>query len=131
MAKGVLRGNGMSANVAVVGGSAWIDASLDRRESKRYDFLRAATVYRGASRQVGVARDLSENGLFLYSDFQPTIGEQLHVIVESSPRSIRVTGTVVRLERDRSYNNIGLAIRITKSFLLQPFIEDVFLSQAA
>ena len=110
-------------------GGSWSSISVERRDSKRYNLLHSATVYRADGKQVGaVVRDVSEGGLLFFADFVAPVGEQLRIIVDGNPRAMRVTGSVVRLEYDSACNTVGIAICIEDSFLSS--IEDVLMSSA-
>ena len=117
----------MSVNVATVWRALWSRVREERRTSKRYNLQRTATVYRSGVQQFAVVCDVSENGLFLLGEFMPSVGEQLQVIVKSSPHAIRVAGKVVRAKRDHACDNVGVAIRIDDSFMSN-IIEDVLLT---
>lgn len=92
----------------------------DLRSSKR-NFLHAAAEVRlpglvGA--HVAVVRDLSQTGLFLYSDFKPPVGAQLRItlkpsFVGHSDDSFYCEGTVVRVEQARPSAAFGIGIRLT------------------
>ena len=118
----------MSAYLTTVDGSSWSGVSRERRDSKRYNLLRSATVYRSDGRHVGVVRNVSEDGLLFYAVFIPTLGEQLRIIVDGTPRAIRLTGTVARVEYHAVPDTVGIAVRINDSFLSS--IEDVVMSSA-
>ena len=80
----------------------------ERRSAKRHLVVHTSTIYWGDRRHVGLIRDVSRNGLFVYSDFAPAIGEELHIRL----RRISCSGTVVRVESKPAGAAIGIAIRI-------------------
>lgn len=91
-----------------------------RRSSKR-NFLHAAAEVRSsamAGAHVAVVRDISETGVFLYSDFRPRIGAILCITVKpsflgNSDAGFYCEGTVVRVEQQRPEAAPGIALRLT------------------
>ena len=79
---------------------------------------------------VGVLRDISEHGMFIYSDFKPTIGTKLRITLRStfgnaSDAGVYCEGIVVRVEQVRVGAAPGIAIRLDHqitSRLLSPFV---------
>ena len=90
-----------------------------QRSSKR-NFLHAAAEVRSsaiAGVHVAVVRDISETGLFLYSDFNPALGTALRITVKpsffgSSSASFYCEGVVVRVEQQRPTAAPGIALRL-------------------
>lgn len=66
---------------------------------------------------VGVIRDLSEGGIFLYSDFKPPLGTRVLVAFAApqTGRNARIycEGTVVRVEQVRAGAAPGIALQFT------------------
>jgi PilZ domain len=91
----------------------------DQRNALRF-FVTAATKIRtgeGCEEHVGLVRDLSGNGIFVYSDFAPECGSRLEVILRTSkmrPRhvSIACRGKVVRVEPSATGAAIGIALAV-------------------
>jgi len=91
----------------------------DQRNASRF-FVTAATKVRtqsGCEEHVGLVRDLSGNGIFVYSDFIPECGSRLEVILRTSkmnPRhvSIACRGKVVRVEPSASGAAVGIALAV-------------------
>jgi hypothetical protein len=71
-----------------------------------------------AGTHVGVIRDLSEDGMFFYSDFKPPVGTEVRItfVPPSSGRSARVycEGVVVRVQQVRAGAAPGIAVRLTE-----------------
>jgi hypothetical protein len=66
----------------------------------------------------GVLRDISEDGMFLYSDFKPTLGTPLRITLRSGfgdryGSSLYCEGIVVRVEQVRPGAAPGIAVRLT------------------
>ena len=63
---------------------------------------------------VALVRDISDKGIFFYSDFLPTLGDQLDFVVEYLNGSDRVRlhlkGTVARVERASPGSATGVAV---------------------
>ncbi len=86
----------------------------ERRNSERRRLLASSTVYWLEHRHLGVVRDISDDGLFVFSHFFPAVGDQVEVVIDRSPEpSVAVTGTVVRTEQRFATGMTGIAIRIT------------------
>jgi hypothetical protein len=72
-----------------------------------------------AGTHVGVIRDLSEGGVFFYSNFKPPVGTRVRVVFAppNLPRNQRVLceGTVVRVEQVRSDAAPGIAVCVNKN----------------
>jgi hypothetical protein len=65
---------------------------------------------------VGLIRDLSGNGLFLYSDFKPACGSTLQLTLnlreEAANESYACRGKVVRVVAATSGAAIGIAVEL-------------------
>ena len=90
-----------------------------RQRASARMFTHAAAEVRCASYpgvHVGVLRDISEDGMFLYSDFKPPVGTKLGVILRSTFRSpadsgVYCEGIVVRVEQVRIGAAPGIAVQ--------------------
>ena len=64
---------------------------------------------------VAFVRDISTRGIFFYSDFRPTPGQQISLVLEYLKGTNRVrlhlSGKVVRLEQSAADSAVGIAIR--------------------
>jgi hypothetical protein len=76
-----------------------------KRSTARVQTRRTAWLTFKSSREhehVALVRDISVHGVFFYSDFLPTLGDQLDFVVEylsgSSRVRLHLKGTVVRVE---------------------------------
>src|SRR5919204_916127 len=96
-------------------------------------FTHAAAEVRCASVpgvHVGVLRDISKHGIFLYSDFKPAVGTKLGIVLRSTfgnrdDGGIFCEGVVVRVEQVRVGAAPGIAIQLIDkipSRLISPFI---------
>ncbi|MCI0349764.1 MAG: PilZ domain-containing protein [Acidobacteriales bacterium] len=91
-----------------------------RRSSNR-NFLHAAAEVRSsaiAGAHVAVVRDISESGVFFYSDFKPALGTNLCITIKpsfvgDSDAGFYCEGTVVRVEQQRPEAAPGIALRLT------------------
>ena len=100
-------------------GALMVGIQPDQRNASRY-FVTAATKIRtqaSCEEHVGLVRDLSGNGIFVYSDFTPECGSRLEVILRTSkmrPRhvSIACRGKVVRVEPSTSGAAVGIALAV-------------------
>jgi hypothetical protein len=100
-------------------GALMIGIQPDQRNASRF-FVTAATKIRmgnDCEEHVGLVRDLSGNGIFVYSDFTPECGSRLEVILRTSkmrPRhvSIACRGKVVRVEPSSSGAAVGIALSV-------------------
>lgn len=94
-------------------------AQADQRQALRF-FVTAATKVKSSPdgrEHVGLVRDLSGNGLFVYSDFEPEYGTRIEVILRTSkmrPRYVCIAcrGTVVRVEPRSTGTAIGIAVAV-------------------
>jgi len=88
----------------------------DQRIAERHFVVCCGTVYVGTEKHVGLIRDLSRYGIFVYSDFTPSLGETLQVVFTGQGRegaSISCTGTVVRVETRAAGAAVGIALQVT------------------
>ena len=101
----------------------------ERRKSERYRVSSSGTVYWVDDRHLGVVRDVSYDGLFVFSHFIPAIGEQIRVVIVRSPlHNLCVEGSVIRVELECACGTTGIAISITSCEpKLQP--DDLVLSR--
>lgn len=71
-----------------------------------------------AGSHVGVVRDLSDAGIFFYTDFRPPLGTLVRISFApgNGNRSARVycEGTVVRVEQPRAGAAPGIAVKLTR-----------------
>ncbi|HLH08998.1 MAG TPA: PilZ domain-containing protein [Terriglobales bacterium] len=100
-------------------GALMLGSLSDERQASRF-FLTAATKVRTGTdgeEHVGLVRDLSGNGLFVYSDFIPECGSQLQVVLQTSTLrsrhvSVACKGRVVRVEPNATGAAVGIAIAV-------------------
>ncbi|MGZ4815075.1 MAG: PilZ domain-containing protein [Terriglobales bacterium] len=86
-----------------------------QRSASRTLVVVSATVHFQGKNHVGLIRDISRDGLFVYSDFRPKLGENLTIEITEKGGSDRVLcgGTVVRVESKSAGSAIGIALKIT------------------
>lgn len=100
-------------------GAFMMGVQPEQRHASRF-FVTAATKVRtqtGREEHVGLVRDFSGSGIFVYSDFRPECGSRLEVILRTSkmsPRhvSIAFRGKVVRVEPSTSGAAVGIALAV-------------------
>ena len=56
--------------------------------------MASGTVYFRENRHVGLIRDISREGLFVYTDFKPNIGDTLRVVVNGRNEGFGSTGNL-------------------------------------
>ncbi|ANA40700.1 MULTISPECIES: PilZ domain-containing protein [Geobacter] len=85
---------------------------MDKRRFTRVPFVVSATVTRGEISFTGEVVDLSLNGMFVKTEEQPAIGEEVEVVIslaEGSPSlNVELAGEVVRADAS------GVAIRFSR-----------------
>ena len=88
-----------------------LEILLDRRESSRGMVQAQATCKIGDASFIGVARNLSEEGLFIETDWVPERGHEIEIALSflAHPVTLRLRGEVARIER----NGVrGIGIRL-------------------
>lgn len=105
----------MAAVVSLSSQIGWSGVEHKQRSASRTVVVLSAKVYCQGKSHVGLIRDMSREGLFVYSDFAPNLGESLRIeIRERNDRDVvSCTGTVVRVESKAAGIAIGIAVRIT------------------
>lgn len=88
----------------------------EQRRALRLLTTAPAVVYAGGERHVGLVRDLSASGLFVYSDFTPATDTELRLTIRLSRDDKKTSlfickGTVVRVEDSRNGAAVGIAVR--------------------
>jgi hypothetical protein len=96
--------------VAKSGGEV-LEILLDRREASRGIVDAEATCQIGDEAFIGVARNLSEEGLFIETSWSPSAGNKVEVDLafRGYPVVLRLRGEVARVERDGAR---GIGIRL-------------------
>lgn len=89
----------------------------EHRTAERTLVVASGLVYFQENRHVGLIRDISRMGLFVYSDFCPRVGDTLRVVVNGrntgSDEPVTCMGTVVRVESKGAGAAIGIALKIS------------------
>src|ERR1700761_7134808 len=74
----------------------------NKRLSARKLVVAPCLVYFRDRRHVGLIRDISSSGLFVYSDFEPVLGETLRIVItqrdDFASATVACQGEVVRVE---------------------------------
>ena len=81
---------------------------FERRRAERKLMVLGGTVQQGETRYPCLIKDLSETGLFLYSNFVPQLGEAIQI----SFAGVAFHGSVVRVEANGAAAT-GIGIRFT------------------
>jgi hypothetical protein len=99
------------------GEAVMLGALSKKRSTARVQTRRTAWLTFKSSREhehVALVRDISVQGVFFYSDFLPTLGDQLDFVVEylngSSRVRLHLKGTVVRVEQAAPGSAAGVAV---------------------
>jgi hypothetical protein len=81
----------------------------------------------GSVVQTGSSRDISEGGIFLWVQERIADGSEVEVMLSFPPEisdgttvNLRCTGYVVRLERERGRDILGVAVSFTKIEIVEP-----------
>lgn len=84
----------------------------EHRGFKRYLVLASRTITWAGIARLALIRDVSRSGLFFYSNFEPTVGDNIEVITGRGSRCSLIKGAVVRVEPHAAGAAVGIAIRI-------------------
>lgn len=88
----------------------------EQRRALRLLTTAPAVVFTNGNRHVGLVRDLSATGLFVYSDFTPAPGAELKLTIRLSHEKNKTavflcTGRVVRVENSRNGAAVGIGLK--------------------
>ena len=88
----------------------------EQRRALRLLTTAPANVFMDGNRHIGLVRDLSATGLFVYSDFTPALGTELKFTIRLSRDKNKTavflcTGKVVRVEDSRNGAAVGLGVK--------------------
>ncbi|HVZ18161.1 MAG TPA: PilZ domain-containing protein [Terriglobales bacterium] len=87
-----------------------------QRASNRTLVVVSAKVEFDGKSHIGLIRDISRHGLFVYSDFTPNLGDSMKVILRESNDSltggVSCLGQVVRVESKGAGTATGIALKI-------------------
>jgi hypothetical protein len=99
------------------GEAVMLSTLAKKRSTPRVHARRTAWITFNASLEhehVALVKDISEKGVFFYSDFHPAVGDQLEFVVEFLSGSDRVRlhlkGQVVRVEQAAPDSAPGVAV---------------------
>ncbi len=108
----------LAAQGSVLPGEAVMLGALAKRRSiPRIPMRRTAWITFNSSLEhahVALVKDISEKGVYFYSDFRPAIGDQLDFVVEfltgSDKVRLHLKGTVLRVEQAVAGSAPGTAV---------------------
>lgn len=91
----------------------------EQRSATRLLTTAPAVIYLDGQRHVGLVRDLSDSGLFVYSDFAPADGAQLKITVQLGHTKTKTfafvcAGRVVRTEQAHTGAATGIAVEFER-----------------
>ena len=80
--------------------------------------------YRGnLQRHVAMVRDMTRQGMFFYSDFQPAVGEQIEFVLKfprwTNTGVVACKGKVLRVEPALSHARTGVAVSLNRFMVLK------------
>lgn len=92
----------------------------EQRLSDRNLVIAPAAIDVEGTSHVALVRDVSNSGIFVYSDFEPTCGAVIELTMqqktESSERqNVALKGRVVRVEAGNSLSAVGIAVEVEKT----------------
>jgi hypothetical protein len=99
------------------GQALMIGKQREQRTAIRVFVTVPVAIYADGVRHVGLVRDVSGKGLFVYSDFQPACGATLRFTMQLPKHvakhvAVDCRGKVVRVEAEASGAAIGIAVEI-------------------
>jgi len=88
----------------------------EQRSALRLLTTAPAVIQSDGERHIGLVRDLSSTGLFIYSDFTPELGTKLEITIRMAQEKNKsliflCTGTVVRKEDARNGSAVGIGVQ--------------------
>ena len=96
----------------------WHDGWQKQRSTARTLVVLSATVRFQGRSHVGLIRDMSRDGLYVYSDFAPKMGDTLRIELRDRDGHFKnpawCTGIVVRVESKGTGAAVGIAVKITE-----------------
>ena len=99
----------------------YMDGRTNQRACSRTLVVAPCVLLFRNTRHVGLIRDISSNGLFAYSDFQPAVGDTVRVLISErndATKTAACTGVVVRVESKAAGAATGIAVRFSSYELL-------------
>jgi hypothetical protein len=69
----------------------------------------------GTETHSGIVRDISKDGLFFYSSYEPQPQEIITFVLHMSGNKISCTGQVIRVEQKAPGAAVGVAVKIQSS----------------
>lgn len=92
-------------------------ARCEQRSGERQLTTMPATIFASERRHIGLVRDLSESGLFVYSNFEPKQTDRLFLTLkvtqpDGSTMNLECSGHVVRVESAIAGAAVGIAVKL-------------------
>ena len=92
-------------------------ARCEQRSGERQLTTMPATIFCHERRYVGLVRDLSESGLFVYSNFEPKESDRVFLTLkvaqtDGSTANLECSGHVVRVEAAIEGAAVGIAVKL-------------------
>jgi hypothetical protein len=69
----------------------------------------------GARPHTGIVRDISKEGIFFYSNYNPQLQQTISLVLHLNNVEIECTGKVVRVEQKAPGAAVGIAVKIEYS----------------
>lgn len=96
----------------------------EQRRALRLLTTAPAVVYMDGERHIGLVRDLSASGLFVYSDFTPALDTELSLTIRLSRDEKKTAvfvckGIVVRVEDSKNGAAVGIAVKFEEASISQ------------
>jgi hypothetical protein len=95
-----------------------------RKDRRRFIRMPAWMIFyrAGLRKHVSLVRDLNRNGIYFYSDIAPQKGSEIEFVMRF-PRwtelgVVACKGVVVRVEQPLKAAKIGIAVKLTRFFVL-------------
>ena len=91
----------------------------EQRSAARFFNTAPVVIHADGARHVGLVRDLSGNGIFIYSDFKPAPGSTVDLILwlskDVSNDTLNCRGKVVRVVATSSGAAVGIGLELDTS----------------
>ena len=85
----------------------------NQRSSPRTLIVCPITISSNTVKAHGILRDMSEGGIFFYSNFKPSLGMNIEFSLQLKDKNITGRGEVVRVEQNAPGAAIGIAVKIS------------------
>lgn len=97
----------------------------EQRSSLRLLTTAPAVIHVNGERHVGLVRDLSSTGLFVYSDFTPELGAEMKITIRLAREKNKnmvflCSGEAVRVEDARNGSAVGIGVNFAQQLTESP-----------